>query len=163
MDAFFDLIRRDRGCTDLARELIKCLEPLKVKALPRHTPHLCQHADVCTANRHDDAGRNDHNVHMARAIRTADEFDRPFHTADFRAGHQHTLSDIDGALKDMVDVDSCSFVDHNEHSYSMTRCNCHLHSEKTTHFISAKKNAACNPAAFIGCLIPDSLFSFHVH
>ena len=113
---------------DLARKLIQCLEPLKVEVLPGHTAHLRKHADVLSTQRHNNAGRNDHHIHMTYAVRTADKIDRTLHATDLGTRHKHTLTDVDGAFKDIIDVDSCCFIYHNEHSYSRLRSLCHVFS-----------------------------------
>ena len=145
-DTRLDLIGCHGACTDFTGELIQRLETLKVKVLPRHTPHLCKHSNICSAQCHDNAGCNDHHIHMTNTVRTAYKVDRPLHSADFSACHEHTLTNVNRTLKDVVDVDSCSFIRHNEHSYSMTQPSCHLLQKKYCIFSPKIKAADCSAA-----------------
>ena len=65
---------------------------------------------------------------MTHAVGTADEVDRALYAADLRPRHKHTLPDVNCAFKDIVDINSCNFIDHNEHSYSRLCGLCHVFS-----------------------------------
>ena len=67
---------------------------------------------------------------MAHAVGAADEVDRALHAADLGTRHEHTLPYVNRALQNVVDVDSCCLIYHNEHSYSRLCGLCHAFSQE---------------------------------
>ena len=80
---------------------------------------------------------------MANPIGAAYKVDRPLYTAYLRTSYEHALPNVDGTFQNLVDVHSCCFVYHNEHSYNMSLLPCHAFSKKK------QQNRFHSPAAHL--------------
>ena len=69
---------------------------------------------------------------MANPIGAAYKVDRPLYAAYLRTSYEHALPNVDGTFQNLVDVHSCCFIYHNEHSYNMSLLLCHAFSKKNS-------------------------------